>query len=331
MITLKELARRAGVSVSTVSRVVNGNDEKAAGRETRERIWQIVRESGYVPDEAAQGLKRREDPRESTGRIACVFARAPHSPTDPFFSQIARSIEHSCLTAGYGTMGTFTADAFLEGGHPPPDGVVVLGRYSRSFLAKLRQVCQHIVYAGLNSVRDPVDQVVCDGYGAAREAVRYLYALGHRRICYVGELDNEARFRGFYDENTQMGCKPGAGLIAETLQSREGGYTAARRLLQGGDLPDALFCANDLTALGVLDYAAEAAVPIPQALSVISIDNIEACQRSSPMLTSIDIPKEEIGRVTARVLIDRMEGGHSLPLHVQIPFTLCKRGSCQPK
>lgn len=113
-----------------------------------------------------------------------------------------------------------------------------------------------------------------------------------------------------------------------TSHSIEGGYTAAKKLLSSASNATALFCANDLTAIGAMEAAKELNYRIPGELSVIGIDDIENSQYTTPMLTTIHIPMEELGIITAKILIDRIESKKRIPMKVELPFQLIRRESC---
>lgn len=340
--TLKELSRLAGVSVSTVSRVINKNDTKAASESVRNKIWDLVHQTGYVPNNSAQNLKLGALlPKKKYSRnIACIFARTKDGKTDPFFSQIFRAIEHESMGYSYKMTGVYTA---LDVRNAPGsladihyDGIIVLGRYSRSLIALIKNNTKNIVYTGLNAINDPIDQVICDGYEAAKAAVRYLYTLGHKSIGYLGEKSEEARYRGYYDAIQELRLPLHREHVIDTNQSMQGGYESGLKILSSilgssefvATRPTAIFCANDSTAVGAIKALSEQGISIPKDISIISIDNTEICQFSTPMLSSINIPKEELGKIAVKILNDRMEGGHSLPLKVEIPFSLISRESC---
>lgn len=340
--TLKELSRLAGVSVSTVSRVVNKNDTNAASDEVRNRIWDLVHETGYVPNSSAQILKSGANPpkKEKSRTITCIFARTPDGKTDPFFSQIFHAIEHECVTCGYEMTGVFTASDIKKASNDLAyshyDGIIVLGRYSRSLLESIKNHSKNIVYTGLNAINDPYDQIICNGYEAAKAAVRYLSMLGHRSIGYMGEKSDEARYRGYYDAIQELRLPLRREHIIETEQSMQGGYIGAKNMLtavsgsseSASVQPTAIFCANDSTAVGAVKAFHEQGIVIPKEISIISIDNTEICQFTTPMLSSIHIPKEELGKMAVKILIDRIEGGHRLPMKLEIPFNLVTRESC---
>jgi len=333
-LTLKELARLANVSVSTVSRVINGKDNSASS-ETREKIWRLVRETNYIPNIAARSLKKgAENSTQKTRSIACVFARTSDGLSDPFFSQIFQAIEKEALKRSCMVTGVFSARSMNSSGIyedlilSEPDGIILIGRYSKPLYTYLSRF-KNIVYTGLNEVHDDCDQVICNGYLAAKAAVKRLHSLGHTSIGYIGEKSNEARYRGYYDALAELRIPVNRNFIIDAPLSVKGGYDAGIKLLKtSSQLPTSVFCANDITAIGVLKALGESSVKVPEDISIISIDNIEMCQYVSPMLTSIDIPKEELGKFALKLLLDRIEGGHQTPVKLEIPFKLIQRESC---
>ncbi len=336
-LTLKELAKLANVSVSTVSRVINSNDIHSASKETREKIWRLVRETHYVPNVTAQNLKNGKRANNNTTKrsIVCVFARTPDGSADPFFSLIFQAIEHEAVKRGCNVTGVFSASELCRNGNyedlilSKPDGIILLGRYSKFLLKYLRNKSKNIVYTGLNAIQDDYDQIICDGYAAAQAAVRQLHDLGHTRIGYIGEMSNESRYRGYYDCLLELKIPITRNYIIDTAQSIKGGYESGFKILKASPAPPtAIFCANDITAIGVMKALGESNVKIPGDISVISIDNVEMCQFVSPMLTSIDIPKEDLGRFALKTLLDRIDGGHHIPIKLEVPFKLIQRESC---
>lgn len=336
-LTLKELAKLANVSVSTVSRVINKNDTRSASLETRNRIWRLVRETNYIPNVTAQNLQKGENNAvtSKTYSISCIFARTSEGISDPFFSQVFQGIEHEAIKRGCNVTGVFSALEFSKNNtyddivRSNPDGIILLGRYPKNLLSRLRGKFKNIVYTGLNRVNDSCDQIICDGYAAAQIAVKQLHSLGHTSIGYIGEMSNEARYRGYYDALLELKLPIRRNYIIDTFQSIKGGHESGMKIVNAGsNLPTAIFCANDITAIGVIKALNESNIKIPEEISIISIDNVEMCQFVSPMLTSIDIPKEDLGRFALKTLLDRIEGGHHIPIKVEIPFKLVQRESC---
>jgi DNA-binding LacI/PurR family transcriptional regulator len=337
MITLKDIAKKAGVSVSTVSRVLNMKYPNAASKETQERIWKIVHETGYIPNIHAQYLKMGEDnsePHETPRSIFCVYARSSRSAENPFFSEIGRSIEyeaykHNCLVK-YSYLGN---DQF----HPhitkqlidiKTDGVIMIGRYDEKLLYSFLRNYKNVVYTGLNKIDTKYDQVICDGYEAAGRAVKYLYDLGHRKIAYIGETKSETRFLGYKDTLNSLNLHFDKKNIVNAKQTPDGGYVGAEKLINMSNNFSAVFCANDVTAIGALRAFKKFDIKIPEDVSIISVDDIEMAQYSSPMLTTVHIPTDELGKIAMKILLDRITSGTYLPLKITLPFRIVERESC---
>lgn len=336
--TLKEIAQEAGVSISTVSRVINQSNSGAASKEVQNRIWEIVRRTGYTPNSNARNLKTKAntDVPEPSHSIACLFARNPDSTTDPFFSQLARSIEKESFKQNYIVKYSFTS---IDIRHPSTfhlisnnqvDGVVILGRCTKQLLSFLKKHFNYVIYTGLNSLNARYDQVLCEGLLASEAAVEYLFKLGHREIAYIGETENEERYIGYVSALQKHNLPIHSEYISNITLSSEGGYCGAKALLERTRSMTAVFCPNDLTAIGAMRALQEAGLRIPEDISIISIDDIDMAQYLSPMLTTIHVPLEEMGQTAAKILIDRIQGGHRLPMKISLPFYLAARESCGP-
>lgn len=336
--TLKEIASEAGVSISTVSRVINKSAKCPASKDVQDKIWEIVRRTGYTPNHSARELKLggAEHGHTRSRSIACMFARVSDTATDLFFTSLARSIEQEAFKQNYVLKYSFSA---LDINHPNTfrliadnhaDGVVIMGRCDKPMLKMLKQYFSYVVYTGLNPLDAKYDQIICDGRQAARAAVEYLLELGHRKIAYIGETQSEIRYKSYCETLCTHKIPFFKGYTANVTLSSESGYQGVKRLISTGCDATAYFCANDITAIGAMRALQEAGMSIPKDVSVISIDDIDTAQYLTPMLTTIHIPVEEMGQMTAKILIDRIEGGHRLPVKMDLPFFVAVRDSCAP-
>ena len=334
--TLKQIAQEAGVSISTVSRVINHSNSNVASKEVQERIWEIVRRTGYIPNSNARNLKTGMTPSasEPSRSIACLFARTPDAITDPFFSQLAHSIEKEAFKQNYILKYSFTS---IDIQHPTTfhliannqvDGVAVLGRCDKPLLSFLKKYFNYVIYSGLNSLNAKYDQVLCESILASEAAIEYLIELGHTKIAYVGEAKNEERYTGYVSTLHKHNIPLRNEFVSNVILSSEGGYCGTKTLLKRTQEMTAIFCPNDLTAIGVMRALQEAGLRIPTDISVISIDDIDMAQYLSPMLTTIHVPLDEMGQTAAKILIDRIQGGHHLPMKISLPFYLAVRESC---
>jgi len=169
--------------------------------------------------------------------------------------------------------------------------------------------------------------VLCDGQKVAMMAVEYLISLGHRNIGYVGDCYNEARYRGYLEALHKHDMEPEAAYILQTGQTEAEGYEAMQKFLQSEDRPTGIYCANDITAIGMLKYLGtnKNRYYVP---SIIASDDIEEAQYTRPMLTTVGLPKEEMGKFALYLLIDRMRGGHKSVVRTELEGKLMIRNSC---
>lgn len=335
--TLKDIARTAGVSVSTVSRILNNKYTKAASQKTRERVWAIIRETNYVPNANAQGLRRSSRFVKANANerryLACIYARSRDNK-DMFFSELARSIEFEAYKNNYILKYSFYADDLEEDSFISAldasdiSGIVVLGRFDKERMNAIADAQKNVVYVGLNFTGSRHDAVFCDGFKAGGKAMETLFELGHRRIAYIGELSRENRYRSYCEELARQKIELDRTLVVNVKQTLDGGYRGSMELLQRGSRFSAVFCANDATAMGAIKALQEHGRRVPKDVSVISIDDIEMARYFTPMLTTVHIPINELGRQAAKTLIDRIENGHVLPMKTELPFSLSTRDSC---
>ena len=332
--TLKDIAARAGVSISTVSRIINDKETKAASREVRERVWRIIRETGYVPNRNAQKLRLVEKEKGRTGKyIATVFARASDS-NDIFFAELASAVEFEAYKKGYNVKCSFYARDLNDKSFSMTlkdqsiSGLVVLGRFENESAIRIMNEQRNVVYVGLNPTGSKQDIVFCDGHRASMMAVEELIELGHKKIAYIGEKNKEVRYSGYTEVIKRHKFEIDSSRIIESKQSLEGGYTGAKELCDRGSEFSAVFCANDATAMGCIKYLREHNIKVPSDVSVISIDDVEMSRYFMPMLTTVHIPINEMGKQAAKLLIDRIEKGHILPVKMELPFSISRRNSC---
>lgn len=332
--SIKEVAKAAGVSPSTVSRVVNGGNQTAASKETQEKIWEAVRLLGYSPNHHARSLKKPGEIRGPKAEIDCVYARKVGPFLDPFFATLMHAAEVELTRMGYILRYYYSIEdietSTISRAGSGPSAAIVLGRPQKEALNLLRKNYANIVYSGLNVLQEDIDQVLCSGYRAAEACVEHLISLGHTKICYLGEVFREQRYQGYCDTMRRHGILDEANYVIETPFTPAGAYDAVNVFLELGREFTAIFCANDMSAMGVFKALKEHKLKVPRDVSVIGINDMEAVRYLDPMLTTINIPMEEMGKMVAKLLVDRMEGGHRLPAKVEIPFSLICRDSCGP-
>ncbi|TLS50087.1 LacI family transcriptional regulator [Paenibacillus antri] len=335
-ITLKEIADRANVSISSVSRALSGNHGIAPVHDqTRMRIIQIAKELGYhklqLPDESGE--------KASEIRVGLVLHQAKAKYQDPYFSEIIYGIESELMTKGLALDFTVEVEDFFKS-DPFADidkqhvGVICVGPLKSSIIKTLSKQAPWLFCVG--GLEEPgIDGVTVDFRGAARQAVQYLLQLGHQKIAFIGgssrvgaPLEQEARYLG-YKEALGANSIP---LIHEWI--RDGGFDTAQSyeamvdVLRMNDRPTALFVASDKMTYGAYKAIQEFGLSIPEDMSVVSFDDIEMSQYMNPGLTTVRVHKEEMGRIAVKLLTQRMEGKIPLPLTSYLPTEFVIRGSC---
>ncbi len=308
--TIDDVAARAGVSKTTVSHVLSG--KRPVGAATRARVERAIRELDYRPDLVARSLRTRR-----THVVALVLPDI----TNPFFPVLARGFEDALRRGGYRTLIcntdsirdhelAFVSDVVNRG----VDGVALVARHVHADdVAALVVNGVNIVTIGGMRIDHPlVDVVMGDDERGACDATAYLLdRYGPRVGCISGSDEGpQAREIGYRQALGASGVAVDPSLIAEGDWTRAGGLAAMRRLLDGLDGPRAVFCGNDLMALGALDAAHERGLRVPDDVAVAGYDDVEWASLIRPTLTTVLNPAYDTGRAAADLLRDRIAGGY---------------------
>lgn len=340
MATLKDVAQRAGVSISTVSRVVNNDTSRSVNSETRQRIWEAVAEVGYQPGKTGKEPGKRGPSKQQAGvRTGCIVAVNQNKYNHPYFSPILEGIERGVQEHGGSLSFIHTSEDIKspemlhkivqESGI---DGMIIVESIDP---ASYEYIKRHVPYIVGIDISDPsVSRVGYDRLMAAKYAVNHLISRGHRQIGFFGgsgrsqNILKEKRFRGYKEAMDEAGLNIRKEWILDTEWNVDKSYSLMKRLLEKpSDMPTAFFAASDMMAISAMRAAFEHNLRIPQDVAFISIDNIEFAQYSSPPLSTIHIPKFEIGWVAAKTLYDTARNQYPLPVKITLPFELVIRQS----
>jgi len=328
--TLKNLAARAGVHPSTISRVVNNDPLLRVSAETRARIEALLQETGYRPDVVARSLKLRQ---------TFVLAMVIPDITNPLFANIFLGIEDAASDRGYSVLLANT------GGSPERerdhlrtvqarrvDGLVLASAVLRDpSVGWLRE--QNIPHVLVNRYSDERDLFVgADDFGGARTATQHLLSLGHRRIAHLagghGISTAVERRRGYLTALREAGIEPDPSLIVESGYLEETGRAAMEQLLAlPGPPPTAVVAVNDMTAIGAHGALLERGLRIPRDVALVGYNDVPLASRLEPPLTTLRVPIKEFGRISAEMLIERIRTGKSVRQRVVLPVELVVRGS----
>jgi LacI family transcriptional regulator len=329
MATIKQIAREAGVSVGTVSNVLNDHNNVAPA--TRERVLRVIRQHNFRPSKVARSLSTHR-----TGTLGLIVSNI----SNPFSSELARGAIETAQTAGQGLLVLGAApdgldlptqvdtlvhqwvDGILITSEPLPDG-------------KLNQLpCGNTPLVMMDYAEPPHPNVIglisFDWEAAGYAATAHLLALGHRRIGYIGGIQDHPSSRlrrlGYQRALAEAGIPLDPALERNGNFLAAGGDEAARALLALPSPPTAMITANDLMALGALQAIAERGLRVPNDISLVGMDDIPYASFLSPPLTTIHLPSYRAGQVGIQMLLDAEQPNAELQ-RVVLPTHLVERAS----
>lgn len=325
-VRIQDVARTAGVSVSTVSRVLNGKVDVA--EETQQRVLGVIKDMGYSSTLAARSMRSSR-----TNLIGLIVPDVEHA----YSLEVLKGANHAIAVTKYDlliyTTGTFQKQdtAFREQHYVSllngtiTDGVIVVTPSANSFSTNAP-----IVSIDPHQIGEDFPCIYADHYQGASEAVRYLVSLGHRRIAYITGrvgMQNDQRYHAYCDMLAEAGIPYDPDLVVEGDYSIQTGAECARVLLRLADRPTAIFAANDQSALGALEVAKELGVRVPEDLSLVGFDNIPDARYYG--LTTVEQPLARMGAMAVEMLIDLIEGRIQEKSILKIPTQFVIRQSCQ--
>ncbi|MBA3779640.1 MAG: LacI family DNA-binding transcriptional regulator [Chloroflexi bacterium] len=340
--TIYEVARKAGVSIATVSRVQRRNAPVAEA--TRARVLRAIDELRYQPSALGRSLAMGRH-----GATGIVFPDL----SGPYYSEVILGFEEQTAAEGksvliLGTHGRDQATDLVRDLAARVDGLVVMGRtIPDAEVAALEEQHVHVVMLA----RPPTggaDSIRTENRQSARDLARHLLDHGHRRICFIGDPssspDAAERWTGFCEAFAEAGLEPPAAPTVSSFRETDGRRAALAVLGDGeaatdgdtagggkklrADRPTALFCANDEIALGAYGACAELGLRIPDDIAITGWDDIPIARYLTPPLTTVRQPLRELGARAARALLEITAGERNSPIHQVLPTELVVRASC---
>ncbi|OXX32205.1 transcriptional repressor PurR [Vibrio sp. V09_P4A23P171] len=329
MATMKDIARLAGVSTSTVSHVINKS--RYVSDEIAQRVNKAAQDLNYAPSALARSLKMNR-----TRTIGMLVTTS----TNPFFGEVVKGVERSCYHKGYNLIlcntegdsqrmqasintllqkrvdGLLLMCSTLEG-----ERIDVFERYPDI----------PVVVMDWGPMLFPSDKIQDNSLRGGYIAANYLIECGHKEIgCITGPLirhQAQMRYEGYKRAVLEAGLDIYPNWIVESDFECEGGYEAFNKMLAKGPLPSAIFVSNDMMAMGVINAANEKGIRIPEDLSLMGYDDIHIARFMSPALTTIHQPKYRLGKAAVDTLLARLENEALEPQIVQLEPTLVVRKS----
>lgn len=308
-VTISDVAREAGVSMMTVSRVINDKGEISPA--TRRRVLDVIERLGYRPSSIARGLATQR-----TGTLGLVVPDI----ANPFFSDVARGAEDKACAAGYNVVVCNTDEspqretAALESlEEKRVDGLLLCSsRLTDKDLRSALDLHSAAVLVNCNLEGYQVGAILLDDEGGARAATRHLLQSGHRVVGFLAgplaSYSSRQRSKGYRAALEIAGMRYNTAWVRPCSHDVEGGQVAARELLTEHPEITALFCYNDLVAVGTLQACAELGRRVPQDLAIVGFDDIPMAALVTPALTTCRVPRYELGEQAMQLLLDRING-----------------------
>ncbi|UOF88711.1 LacI family transcriptional regulator [Fodinisporobacter ferrooxydans] len=333
MATRQDVAKLAGVSPSTVSRVINENGYVA--EDVRKRVKQAIQELNYIPNRVARSLRMQK-----CRQIACITPSISNS----FYHEIVMGIEEIALENGY-TFSLYNLTyekreylkLILEGFH---DGVILLQPSEVEKILPLEQIAKHLpisMYCDRREVA-AIPHVYVNLRRAMRKNVSHLIRLGHRDIIFLGyefhAPEENPRFQGYVDAMNEFGLPilpHHQQFIPDLKDTLTVGYQKMIEFLERGMTCTAVVASNDLLAVGAMRAFTERGMRVPDDVSITGVDDSEISRLITPSLSTIGIPKQEIGNLLMRQLLDQINGMQTVYPAIEVSTELIMRESVMKK
>jgi len=328
LVTIKDVARAAGVSVATVSRV--WNEAAFVSPETRRRVAEVASRLGYSPHGAARSLITRT-----------TYALGVLLPDlyGEFFSEIIRGIDHTAQANGYHILVSSShdskdeIDAALRSMRGRVDGMIIMSPdpEARRTLHALQGNFPVVLLNG-GAESNEFDTITIENHEGARQMTRHLISRGHRRIAMISgphrNYDATERLRGYKTALAESGIELDESLIVQGDFSELSGHRAVKQLLDLESRPTAIFAANDSMAIGALSALRENHVHVPDDMAVAGFDDIPLARYMNPPLSTVHVDISQLGERAAALLLSSLQNDNRSHEQLQLSTTLVIRASC---
>ena len=340
MVTIKDIAKLANVSTATVSRILNNDATLSVSDETRKKILDLANELDYKP---LRKKSVKTEKKIESFTIGLIFLN--DESIDPYFQSIRKGVESTCHQFPINIVSTMvvgksviTSDTLSE-----LDGLIVIGDIDTKEIKEIYYKNNNIVVVDYLPPHDHnVDVVISDFEGATEQVIDYLLDLGHQEIAFVGgkglvhgvvsgKMAEKVDVRkSTFEKVIKEKDLYNPSYILEEDWGPANGYSLTKRLLENENQPSAIVVASDPMALGVLRALHESGIHVPNDVSVVSFDDIEAAAYVNPRLSTVKVHGDEMGRTAVKLLYDRLLG-RELPMRVMLPTELIIRDSSSAK
>jgi DNA-binding LacI/PurR family transcriptional regulator len=331
--TIRDVAKEAGVSIATVSYVLNRNSEEAISEQVKERVLKAVRALNYHRAAAAVSLARQR-----TRNIGVMLYPVDSDVTNPFYSFVVQGVIREAMDRDYNLLFSYIESKYRDSRDLPKIireanvvGVIFVGRIDADMARDIRQAGIAVLGIDHGPRIKGVVSIQIDNRGGGELAARHLLDLGHRHLAFVGPVTRQwsivQRWEGFARAVDAAGPSARREAVAcDSLTFREG-YARAKELFKSNASVTAAFCANDEVAAGVLRAAHELGRSVPEQVSVVGFDDIIMANYTDPPLTTVSVGKERMGRRATARLLDLVDGKNEDTREETAPVELVVRSS----
>lgn len=317
-LTIKDIAQMTGVSQATVSKVINnygGISEK-----TKNKVLTVINEMGYTPNFSARSLATKK-----SNLIGLIYAGNINvDMTHPYFNEVISTFKKNIGLLGYDIL-LFSNEHFLQDKgsylarckHFNVDGcLIIAGEEVEDATYELAESGFPCIGIDIELTGPRASYVMTDNVNLSRKVVEHFYLNSLRKIGYIGGMRESVisnyRLKGFKNAMNQFGLEIKEEWIQYGDYNEESGYITMMKMLRSNDYPEAIFAASDLMALGALRAINEAGLHVPRDIRIVGCDDIAACRYSKPKLTTVKQEKDKIGKLSAYMLNDLIEGKSKL-------------------
>ncbi len=332
-----DVAKKAGVSTATVSRVLNRYDY--VSKKTREKVLKAINATRYQPHLAARVLAENKSKNRVLWRtkLIRVFSRSYPEEDFKFFHTILDGINSTLSDQGYHTI----ISGFEKFTEPVSadllecDGVILVGERHEEVMNYYRAAHKPIVVVDDDPGDANIDWVMPNNGDGILQAMDYLISLGHRKIAYLGLTEGmpawEERFAGYRKALEKNSLAFDKDLVIRCVADIENAklHFISKLKDKSWNLPTAIICCNDRIAVGALKACREAGIKVPEQMSIIGFDDIHICLVTDPNLTTVKVPRYAMGEEAAKKIMARINGEKSLGVKIVLPTRLIIRESCQ--
>ncbi len=329
MSTIKDIAELAGVSVATVSRVLNYDDTLTVQEETRKKVFEAAEQLEYQ-------MKEKKKRRRKL-KLGVICSYSPEEELeDPFYLAVRIAIEKEIEDRNFKRVPLSIEDGMQQ--FAAVDGIICLGTFSKTTVKKIDNTQKPHIYVDAVGNRNTGDSIITDLRLSVQQVMEYLWSLGHRRIGFIGgnELDSDGNeisdsrlpiYQRFLMEKNALQ----ESFIKVDGYTSKHGYRMMKELLADTQRPTAIFAANDSLAIGCYRAIQEIGLQIPEDISVIGFNDISMAKYLAPPLTTVHVHMNFLGRQAVKMLIERIQLERKVNIHVSVSTELVIRKSvCRP-